>query len=74
MTEHIYDIIVEADFLPVNYEIMPLFSDKIIVDEKVDKASQSGKSEHYLVTLSQKLKKLEKKVLFKQALRRSLLL
>ena len=62
MTEHIYDIIVDTDFLPVNYEIMPLFSDKIIVDEKNEKSTQATKSEHHLVTLSQKIKKLEKRV------------
>lgn len=63
ITEQIYDIMVETDFLPVNYEIMPLFSDKISVDEKAaDKAAQANKSEHYLVSLSQKIKKLEKRV------------
>ena len=53
---------VETDFLPVNYEIMPLFSDKISIDDKGDKAAQTNKSEHYLVSLSQKIKKLEKRV------------
>jgi chromatin remodeling complex protein RSC6 len=60
--ESVYDIEVDLDFLNVNHDIMPFFSHKVPADESQSKAAGSAiKQDHVLITLSQKIKKLEKK-------------
>jgi len=59
--EQIYDIEVDLDFLTVHHDIMPFFSHKVPPDDRQDKMSNNIKQDHMLVSLSQKIKKLEKK-------------